>query len=94
MPRGQAVAERVARSLGISERTLHRRLSESGTSFQDVLDQFRIQESERLLMQGRVDLAAVALALGFSDQAAWNRFFRRVRNMSPTAWQKANGRNG
>jgi AraC-like DNA-binding protein len=94
MPRGQAVAERVARSLGISERTLHRRLSESGTSFQDVLDQFRIQESERLLVQGRVDLAAVALALGFSDQAAWNRFFRRLRNMSPTAWQKANGRNG
>ena len=93
MPRGQAVAERVARSLGISERTLHRRLSESGTSFQDVLDQFRIEESERLLLQGKLDLAAVALALGFSDQAAWNRFFRRLRNMSPTAWQNANDQN-
>jgi AraC-like DNA-binding protein len=92
MPRGQAVAERVARSLGASERTLYRRLSESGTSFQDVLDQFRVEESERLLLQGTVDLAAVALALGFSDQAAWNRFFRRLRNMSPTAWQNANGR--
>ena len=84
MPRGHAVAERVARALGISERTLHRRLSESGTSFQDVLDQFRIEESERLLLQGKVDLAAGALALGFSEQAAWNRFFRRLRNMSPT----------
>lgn len=94
LPRGQAVAERVARSLGISERTLHRRLSESGTSFQDVLDQFRIEESERLLMHGTVDLAAIALALGFSDQAAWNRFFRRLRDMSPTAWQNANGRSG
>lgn len=94
MPRGQAVAERVARSVGISERTLHRRLSESGTSFQDVLDLFRIEESERLLLQGKLDLAAVALALGFSDQAAWNRFFRRLRNMSPTAWQNANGQKG
>jgi AraC-like DNA-binding protein len=94
MPRGQAVAERVARSLGISERTLHRRLSESGTSYQDVLDQFRIEESERLLLQGKLDLAAVALALGFSDQAAWNRFFRRLRNMSPTAWQNANDLKG
>ena len=94
MSRGQAVAERVARSLGISERTLHRRLSESGTSFQDVLDQFRIEESERLLLQGKLDLAAVALVLGFSDQAAWNRFFRRVRNMSPTAWQNTNGQKG
>jgi AraC-like DNA-binding protein len=94
MPRGQAVAERVARSLGISERTLHRRLSESGNSFQDVLDQFRIEESERLLLQGKMDLAAVALALGFYDQAAWNRFFRRLRHMSPTAWQNANGQKG
>jgi AraC-like DNA-binding protein len=93
MPRGQAVAERVARSLGISERTLHRRLSESRISFQDVLDQFRIEESERLLLQGKLDFAAVALALGFSDQAAWNRFFRRLRNMTPTAWQIANGQN-
>ncbi len=94
MPRGQAVAERVARSLGLSERTLHRRLSESETSFQDVLDQFRIGESERLLLQGKLDLAAVALSLGFSDQAAWNRFFRRLRNMTPTAWQNANGQKG
>jgi AraC-like DNA-binding protein len=94
MPRGQAVAERVARSLGISERTLHRRLSESDTSFQDVLDQFRVEESERLLLQGKLDLAAIALSLGFSDQAAWNRFFRRVRNMNPTAWQNANAQKG
>ena len=91
MPRGQAVAERVARSLGMSERTLHRRLSETGTSFQDVLDQFRIEESERLLLQGKSDLSAIALALGFSDQAAWNRFFRRLRGMSPTAWHGAHG---
>jgi AraC-like DNA-binding protein len=82
------------RSLGISERTLHRRLSESETSFQDVLDQFRIEVSERHLRQGKLDLAAVALVLAFSDQAAWNRFFRRLRNMSPTAWQNAHGQKG
>jgi AraC-like DNA-binding protein len=92
LPRAQAVAERVARSLGMSERTLHRRLSESGTSFQEVLDQFRVEESERLLLQRKLDFAAVALALGFSDQAAWNRFFRRLRNMSPKQWQSANGK--
>ena len=90
LPRGQAVAERVARSLGVSERTLHRRLSESGTSFQDVLDQFRIEESERLLLQGGQDLSAIALELGFSDQSAWNRYFKRLRNMSPLAWQNSN----
>ena len=89
LPRRQAVAERVARSLGVSERTLHRRLAESGTSYQDVLDQFRIEESERLLLQGNLDLSAIALELGFSDQSAWNRYFKRLRHMSPTAWQNA-----
>ncbi|MGA2550372.1 MAG: AraC family transcriptional regulator ligand-binding domain-containing protein [Burkholderiaceae bacterium] len=89
MPRGQAVAERVARSLGVSERTLHRRLADSGISFQDILDQFRIEESERLLARTSTEFSAIALALGFSDQAAWNRFFRRLRHMSPTAWQNA-----
>jgi AraC-like DNA-binding protein len=86
LPRGQAVAERVARSLGISERTLNRRLHELGTSFHEVLDQFRMEESERLLLQGKLQLADIALALGFADQATWTRAFRRLRGASPTAW--------
>jgi len=40
MPRGQAVAERVARSLGISERTLHRRLPNPGPPFKTFLISF------------------------------------------------------
>jgi AraC-like DNA-binding protein len=90
LPRGQAVAERVARSLGVSERTLHRRLAESGHSFQDVLDTFRLEESERLLSQGTRELADIALSLGFSDQTAWSRAFRRLSGTTPTAWQSAN----
>jgi AraC-like DNA-binding protein len=89
LPRGQAVAERVARSLGVSERTLQRRLSDLGTSFQEVLDQFRVEESERLLLQRKLELSEIALAMGFSDQAAWSRAFRRVRGASPAAWLAA-----
>jgi AraC-like DNA-binding protein len=86
LPRSQAVAERVARSLGISERTLNRRLRELGTSFHQVLDQFRMEESERLLLQGGLQLADIALTLGFADQATWTRAFRRLRGTTPTAW--------
>lgn len=92
IPKGQAVAEKVARSLGVSERTLHRRLAESGSSFRDVLDQFRIEESERFLLQGKMTLVEIALALGFADQATWSRAFRRLRGSSPTSWRSENGR--
>jgi AraC-like DNA-binding protein len=89
MPRNQAIAERVAASLGVSERTLHRRLTQLGTSFQEVSDQFRIEESERHLLQGRLQLVEIALALGFADQTSWSRFFRRMRGTSPRAWLTA-----
>jgi len=59
LPRGQAVAERAARSMGLFERTLRRRLSESPTAFQHVLDQLRIEESERLIVWGKLELAAI-----------------------------------
>ncbi len=86
MPHGRLEAANVARSLGVSERTLHRRLAESGQRYHDVVDAFRVVEAERLLVQGRQSLADVALALGFSDQTAWNRAFRRWKGASPTEW--------
>jgi AraC-like DNA-binding protein len=82
--RGEAAA--VARALGVSERTLHRRLRDEGRTFREVLESFREAEAERLLTGGRVPLAEVALQLGFSDQTAWNRAFRRWKGMSPTRW--------
>jgi AraC-like DNA-binding protein len=70
----------------MSERTLHRRLREAGSTFRDVLDRFREAESERLLGAGRLALAEVALRVGFSDQSAWNRAFMRWKGMAPTEW--------
>jgi len=85
LPDGTPGAAGVARLLGLSERTLQRRLHESGTSFLRVLDSFREAEAERLISAG-VPLAQAALRLGFSDQSAWNRAFRRWKGMAPTRW--------
>lgn len=85
LPEGTPSAARVARLLGLSERTLQRRLNESGTGFLRVLDSFREAEAERLLATG-LPLADAALRLGFSDQSAWNRAFRRWKGMSPKQW--------
>ncbi len=86
LPGGRAEAALVSRALGMSERTLHRRLREAGSTFREVLDRFREAESERLLGASRLPLAEVALRVGFSDQSAWNRAFRRWKGMAPTEW--------
>jgi AraC-like DNA-binding protein len=86
LPEGHAAAAEVATALGMSERTLHRRLHAAGSSFRRVLEAFREAEAERLLASARLPLGEVALRLGFSDQTAWNRAFRRWKGMSPTEW--------
>ena len=83
---GDVDAAAIGRALGMSERTLHRRLAEMGTSFQACVDAFRADESERLLLQGRMSLAEIALSVGYSDQSAWTRAFRRWKNVAPGEW--------
>jgi AraC-like DNA-binding protein len=85
LPMGRAEAIAVARSLGMSERTLHRRLAAESRPFQDILDDFRAAESERLLRQG-VGFFEISSTLGFSEQSAWARAFRRLRGASPSEW--------
>lgn len=90
LPAGDADAAHMARSLGCSERTLHRKLTELNTSWREVLEAFREHEAERLLSRGMA-FTDVALQLGFSDQTAWNRAFRRWKGVSPSEWLTARG---
>jgi len=89
LPEGDAEATSAARALGLSERTLHRRLHELGTTWRVVLDGFREAEAERLLAAGGVPLGELALRLGFSDQTAFNRAFKRWKARSPTQWLRS-----
>lgn len=86
LPEGRGEAAAVARTLGLSARTLHRRLSAMGRTFREVLEAFREAEAERLLSSGGLPLGEVALRLGFADQTAWNRAFKRWKGMSPRRW--------
>jgi AraC-like DNA-binding protein len=86
LAQGRGDAASVARTIGTSERTLHRRLAGAGLSYQSVLDAFRRRESERLLLAGAA-LPEIALALGYSDQSAWSRAFKRWAGVSPREWR-------
>lgn len=82
---GEVKAAEVARALGMSERSFYRRLSDVGETFRGLVDRIRAGEAERLLTAGRTILD-VAHAVGYSDQAAFSRAFRRWRGESPTRW--------
>ncbi len=78
----------VARRLGMSERTLHRRLSEEGITFQSIIEKSRQHLAQALLHQSRYSLAEVAFLTGFSEQSAFNRAFKRWAGTTPTAFRK------
>ncbi len=81
----------VAGQLGMSGRTLQRRLSEKGLSYQAVVDGARRELATSLLAETDYPLAEVAFLAGFSEQSAFNRAFRRWAGETPRSYRlKAN----
>jgi AraC-like DNA-binding protein len=72
----------VARGLGMSERTLKRKLAEQGTSYSELLDRERHSQAVELL-RGAASIDDVAERLGYSDAANFTRAFRRWTGRSP-----------
>jgi AraC-like DNA-binding protein len=85
---GQCDVGRVAKSLALSERTLQRRLSESETSFQEVLDEVRRELALARLNRGDGTLTDLAFTLGYADLSAFSRAFRRWTGESPVEYRR------
>jgi AraC-like DNA-binding protein len=84
---GRRDLEAVAESLGMSPRTLQRRLRESNTSFGAMLEEVR-RELALGLLNGR-DLAVyeIAFLLGYSEPSTFHRAFRRWTGQSPREYR-------
>ncbi|MCG6883602.1 MAG: AraC family transcriptional regulator [Silicimonas sp.] len=78
----------VARSLGLSVRSLHRRFAEDGLSFRTVTEETRKELAEGLLRDKRYSLSEIAFLTGFSEQSAFNRAFKRWIGRTPTQHRK------
>lgn len=74
----------VARSIGLSSRTLQRRLSEAGTSFAGVLDEVRRERARALLAGPHVAMAEIAYLLGYAEQAVFTRAAKRWFGTAPS----------
>ncbi|MGB3518861.1 MAG: AraC family transcriptional regulator [Elainellaceae cyanobacterium] len=77
----------VAEHFSMSGRTLQRRLSELGYSYQTLVDESRRQLAERLLQQTDYSLAEVAFMTGFSEQSAFTRAFKRWAGQTPRSFR-------
>lgn len=85
---GQTSLAALAKAHHTSPRSLQRRLSEQGTSFQALLDDTRRHLAERHLMDAKLDLAEIALLLGYSEQSAFTRAFRSWTGLAPAQWRR------
>lgn len=86
---GEVTLDRVARSLNVSVRTLHRRLAEEGTVFRRVLDEARHARAVELLERPELGTAAVADQLGFASARSFHRAFVRWTGTSPRGRRRA-----
>jgi AraC-like DNA-binding protein len=79
LPSGRPGIGRTAREMGITVRTLQRRLSDEGSSFSVVLDTLRRDVTAELMADGRQPAADISFLLGYSEPSAFYRAYRRWR---------------
>jgi len=84
---GTPAAPQVAHALGLSQRTLQRRLAALDLTFQGVVDETRHELARRYLDDPGKSVTEVTFLLGFSEQSAFTRAFRRWSGMAPSAYR-------
>lgn len=87
LPQGEPTRDGIAEGLGISSRTLQRRLQDEGQSFHQLLEDVRVNLAERYLSRPDISLADVAGLLGFSDQSSFTRAAHRWFDASPSSFR-------
>jgi AraC-like DNA-binding protein len=74
----------VARNLGMSERSLRRRLAEEQISFRELRCRAQLERAAQLIARSDASLGEIALACGFADASAFGRAWRRHHGEAPS----------
>jgi AraC-like DNA-binding protein len=85
---GRPEVSSVARELGMSERTLQRRITQEGTTFRDLLSEARRELGQQLLADPACDIDEVAFMLGYHDASSFYRAFRDWEGQTPAQWRE------
>lgn len=84
---GEVTMQSTARQLAMSVATLRRRLEEEGTTFSEILDEFRKKLAERYVRDRVPAISEIAFLLGFSNVTAFHRAFKRWTGVAPTEYR-------
>ena len=80
--------ERLAREIGMSSRTMRRKLTEQGSSFQQVLDECRMRQAVfEFRVRPDLSIAQIALRLGYAEHSNFTRAFHRWSGVSPQTYR-------
>ncbi|GJM79495.1 AraC family transcriptional regulator [Paenibacillus timonensis] len=79
----------VAKELGMSDRTLQRRLADEGTTFKQLLNQARHEQARAYLANPELNIKEVAFLVGYEDQNSFYRAFRLWEGDTPSNWRSA-----
>jgi len=88
MRHGGANLQRTARQLGVSGRSLQRRLADMGTSYSELVAEVRLDTACELLVQSDKRICDIAVRLGFSSASSFNRTFMRLMKIQPGAYRR------
>lgn len=84
LPHARARATEIARRLGLSQRTLTRRLRSEGLSFSEVLCALRLELANRYLAEQELSISRIAWLLGYQNVAAFSHAFKRWTGRTPS----------
>jgi AraC-like DNA-binding protein len=84
LPHGRVILGDIARSLGMSKRTLARKLSDEGLNFTEILEQLRRDLAVRYLDDRKLHISKIAWLLGFHEVSAFTHAFKRWTGKTPS----------
>ncbi len=87
-PHGMPELAQVAQEMRLSPRVFYRRLAQAGVNFRELREATLLQVAELHLSDPRLTLAEVAALLGYTEQSAFSRAFKRWRGLSPLQWRQ------
>jgi AraC-like DNA-binding protein len=85
---GSIDQQELARRLGMSTRTLQRRLEDEGIEYRELVDRLRRQKARQLLAETDKTIGEIAYELGYSRNSSFHRAFKRWTDMTPTEYRR------
>ena len=73
----------VAEIVGMGERTLQRRLAQSGSTYSDIVQEARFSIASDLMADADLNIADIAFAAGYDNEPHFSRAFKRLTGMTP-----------